>query len=181
MLFTTTPYERSLERSMTTIPDSKVRAHEALLPKANTFQSRLNYYKEGGMIKPMYFRGDDHKKLFEQALSMQSGVSRSYLAAIYLLTADNVLWSKARHIVSKTSIDFNSIKLGKISEEAYALFMTAKDLYADNKTTDSNEKHINIGDLADKNVVSQTVFSVICNAMILRRYGMNALKNEKEG
>ena len=181
MLFMATPYERSLERSMKTVPDTKARVHGALLSKASTFQSRSNHYNKGGVIKPMYFRGDDHKKLFEQALSMQSGVSRAFLAAIYLLTADNVLWSKTRRFVSKTVIDFNSIRLGHISEEAYALFMMAKDLYADNKTADGYEKHINISDLVDKDVVSQTIFSVICNAMTLRRYGMNAFKNEKGG
>ena len=173
-----TSYERLLERSMTTVPDSKARYQEALLQKTNTVQSLLNHYNEGGVIKSMYFRGDDHKKLFEQAMLKPNGVSRAFLAAIYLLTVDNILWSKARRIISRTAID-QRIRLGNISEEVYALFMTTKDLYADNKTTDRYEKHINISDQADKSIVSQTVFSVICNAMILRRYGMNAKKMRK--
>ncbi|MDD4422779.1 MAG: hypothetical protein PHD46_07065 [Eubacteriales bacterium] len=45
--------------------------------------------------------------------------------------------------------------------------MTAKDLYC-------GSKHITFTDLADRELIGHRMFSVICNAMAFRRYGLRA-------
>lgn len=143
--------------------------------KSRDFRLRLNRYMVENEGKPMIYRGDDHKKLFEKAVSERNIQSADFLAALYLLTADNRLWEKAKNFVSRTAVDFSGIRLGDGSVEAYALFMAAKDLY-------SGTNHITISDLADEAIIGHKVFTVVCNAMTFRRYGLTALKiAEKEG
>ena len=99
------------------------------------------------------------------------------LCGLYLLTADCRLWSQVRKNVHAAGIRFQDVKLGGISPEAYALFMTAKDLYC-------GTKHITIRDLADTKLVSPQLFGILCEAMTIRRYGAAACiaaDNQKEG
>jgi hypothetical protein len=157
------------------IPFSELLNAAFLEVKNRAFRSRLNNYMKESGSKPMIYRGDDHKALFEKAITVRNIQSAAFLAALYLLTADNRLWSKAKHFVSGTAVDFSTIRIGDGSVEAYALFMAAKDLY-------SGTKHITISDLADKVIIGHKIFAVICNAMTFRRYGLAALKlAEKEG
>jgi hypothetical protein len=228
MLFMASPYERTLEKSMMSVPNFRPRGHgmivmsrfeytadicgcrncterigskcrhmvcvcfmermeAGVIPfsellnaaflevKNRAFRSRINQYMKESEGKPMLYRGDDHKELFEKAIAVKNIQSAAFLSALYLLTADNRLWSRAKCFINGTAIDFNAIRLGDISVETYALFMAAKDLY-------SGTKHIIISDLADKEIIGHKIFAVICNAMTFRRYGLIALKIvEKEG
>jgi hypothetical protein len=235
MLFMASPYERTLEKVMMSVPNFSPRGHGVMVMsrfeytaeicgcrncterirskcrhtacvcfterteagvipfsellnaaflevKNRAFRSRINQYMKESGGKPMLYRGDDHKALFEKAIAVRNIQSAAFLAALYLLTADNRLWSKAKSFVSGTAINFGAIRLGDISVEAYALFMAAKDLYGANEVGTGHFKHITISDLTDKEIIGHKIFVIICNAMTFRRYGMNALKvAEKEG
>ena len=134
----------------------------------NDFRMRLNeYIKESG-TKSMTFLNANHQKLFTEVTKHKECGSAAFLSAIYLLTADDTLWVKAVTSIGASTVQFGNIRLGTVSVEVYTLFMTAKDLY-------SGSKNITIRDLADKNLISQQIFNVICNAMTLRRYGKEAL------
>lgn len=123
----------------------------------------------------MLYRGSAHKEMFQTTLATRPNISNFMLTALFLLTADKRLWSKVRSAVSSNNIDFSSIKLGDISTNAYALFMIAKDLYC-------STHHITVTDLADRDIVPQKLFAVICNAIAIHRYGRDAIRiAEKEG
>ena len=94
--------------------------------------------------------------------------SNSLLAAVYILTANGRLWSDAEPCVSRDNIDFDSIKRGKYSIGAYALFCAAKDLYLGTES-------MNIADMSDRSVIPDAAFGLICNAMMIKRYGLKAL------
>lgn len=145
--------------------------------KNNAFRIRLSKYMNKNEGKWMLYRGDDHKQLFEKAVTARNNNSAAFISALYLLTADSWLWSKAKQYVSKTAVEFSGIRLSDCSVEAYTLFMAAKDLYGAER-----HMHITVSDLADKSIIEDKIFTVICNAMAFRRYGINALKiAEKEG
>ena len=91
------------------------------------------------------------------------------LCTLYLLTADCRLWMRMRMwmYVHETGIQFQNVKIGRLSPDAYTLYMTAKDLYC-------GTKHITIRDLADRDIVSEQLFGLVCEAMTIRRYGLAA-------
>ena len=80
--------------------------------------------------------------------------------------------------VKRNMIDFTGIRLNGIHENGYTLYCVAKDLYL-------GTKHISVSDLADRELIPTKTFEIICNAMAIRRYGMQAIqyaegKREKE-
>lgn len=131
------------------------------------FRQRLNDYLNERKEYAMNFRGQRHQSLFLKELQKREKPTAAMLCALYLLTADCRLWSRVRANVHASDIQFQEIRLGDISPEAYTLFMTAKDLYC-------GSKHITIRDLADKEIVSPQLFGILCEAMTLRRYGIAA-------
>ncbi|MEG2396358.1 MAG: hypothetical protein RSB11_04915, partial [Oscillospiraceae bacterium] len=115
-----------------------------------------------------------HRKLFLQAAQKSLVSDNARLAALYLLTADKKLWTKACHAITDRHIDFSAVVIGDIGIDCYTLFMSAKDL-------STGTKHITMSDLADTEIISQKMFEIICNAMAIRRYGMKAIEiAEKE-
>ena len=84
------------------------------------------------------------------------------------MTANGRLWADAEPCVSRDIIDFDSIKRGKYSIDAYALLCAAKDLYLGTES-------MNIADMSDRSVIPDVAFGLICNAMMIKRYGMKAL------
>lgn len=121
----------------------------------------------------MDYRNEKHKIAFEDAVRKADIRNYTLLSVLYLLTADRKLWISSKPHISKNEIAFEKIELKNSDEKAYALFCTAKDLYL--KT-----KHMAITDLADTDLISPKIFTLICNAMSIRRSGLNAEKLNKE-
>lgn len=129
---------------------------------------RIQYYLRESRNHAMVYRGSEHKVLFENAAAARNIRSSEFLAALYLLTADSSLWEMVRPHVSADSVYFGDIRLGNCSVDAYVLFKTAKDLY-------TGSRHMTAADLADRRLIGNTLFAVLCNAMTLRRYGKKSL------
>lgn len=99
-------------------------------PVKNTaFQRKLKEYMKESEGCPMIYRGKEHEEIFKSAVESSLDSDNAMLSALYLLTADKLLWSKVRHAVGSKSVDFSAIRLGNLSTDAYTLFMTARDLY----------------------------------------------------
>ena len=145
-------------------------------PVKNTaFQRKLKEYMKESEGCPMIYRGKAHEEIFKSAVESSLDSDNAMLSALYLLTADKLLWSKVRHAVGSKSVDFSAIRLGNLSTDAYTLFMTARDLY-------EGTKHISVSDIADREIVSHKLFGILCHAMAIRRYGMKAINIfEKDG
>ena len=117
----------------------------------------------------MLYRNEKHKAVFENAIRKKDIRSTSLMGAIYLLTSDFKIWQILKHHINKNKINFKQVRLSGIGEEAYTLYCTAKDLYL-------GTKHLTIRDLADTDLISPKMFSVICNAMAIRRYGLETVR-----
>lgn len=193
MYFATEPGLLRLERMMTLIPNFPPRfcgvrvygdeaapvgtTHVELIRSAMrhvrnpAFRKRLNDYIEERKECAMNYRGMRHRVLFQNELQKRENPSAALLCALYLLTADCRLWSRVRRSVRAKGVQFQGVRLGELSPEAYTLYMTAKDLCC-------GTKHITVSDLADKEIVSPQMFGILCEAMTIRRYGMAALSLE---
>ena len=90
--------------------------------------------------------------------------SPSYLAVIFLLTADEILWDISEHAVCLNGFDFSQTHLRQISTEGYALYQTAK-------TISTGKEYIRISEIADKELIDDTAFKIIINALIIAKYG----------
>lgn len=123
----------------------------------------------------MNYYGKKHESDFTKALERIDKDNLKLLSAVYLLTADVQFWRRIQNQVEKNCIRFDKINLGSVDEKAYTLFCCAKDLYL-------GTKHITITYLADEQLISPKLFGMICNAMAIRRFGIDVLccENEKE-
>ena len=111
------------------------------------------------------YKNDDHQKLFEKIIEKKNQNNYTLMSAIYLLTADLKLWNCVKKDIMKNKIHFENVQLGNTSVNGYTLFCCAKDLYC-------GTKHLTVADLADKTLVSQSQFELICNAMAIKRFGL---------
>ena len=96
----------------------------------------------------------------------------AWCAALYLLTSDMFLWSKAETAVHPDFIDFPAIHIHGVDLDGYVLFHTAKDLY-------KGTSHISLSELIDPELVSDEAFWRIVTAFLIRRYGVEVLSAER--
>ena len=117
----------------------------------------------------MTYINEKHRAGFTLAAKNISKANYALLSALYLLTADQRLWSCCKHHINSGCVFFENIKLNNCSERAYTLYCAAKDLTL-------GTKHITVSDLSDADLVPPMLFRTICNAMAIRRFGLAAIK-----
>lgn len=93
-------------------------------------------------------------------------------AAVYLLSADSFLWSRALPAVDADIIQFHEIRIHGVDLDGYVLFHTAKDLY-------KGTCHISLSELTDPELVSEDTFRLVVSAFLIRRYGPGVLSIER--
>ena len=134
------------------------------------FKQRVNQYISE--MSQMRYRNGKHKEMFEKFIKQSHCTNYAFLSAVYLLTADFYLCRAARNHIKNDCIYFEDINLCKLSIDSYIIYCAAKDLYL-------GTKHLTVGDLSDKTIVSSKVFAFLCNAMAIRRFGLSALESIK--
>ena len=99
----------------------------------------------------------------------------AYYAAMYLLTANEDICTRAANCFCRYGIEFDYATTQDISPHNYTLLSAAKDIYSDGSS-------VALNDLAISEVVDTLAFSLIVNALLIARYGCSVLKiSEKEG
>ena len=96
-----------------------------------------------------------------------------WLAAVYLLASSEHLWKLAVSAITPSSITFSKISLKGISTDDYPLFRAAKGLYNGSLLVSASE-------LADKELVDDSVFRDILCAALIARYGKAVISLVKE-
>lgn len=96
----------------------------------------------------------------------------NYAAAVFLLSADDGLWERAKRHVTDTGIYFDRIRLGGVTLEQYILFHAAKDVH-------NGTKHIRLSELADRELVADRLLRLIVNAFVIQKCGVGMTKQEK--
>ena len=93
-------------------------------------------------------------------------------AALYLLSADRFLWGKSVPAVKPDAVHFKEIQIHGVNLGGYVLFHTAKDLY-------QGTQHISLSELTDPELVGDEIFRLIIHALLIRRYGLEAISAER--
>ena len=119
----------------------------------------------------MNFKEKRHEKRFKEYLKEKDiKYSNREFATIYLLTADEQLWKITQDGIENGKLDFKKIKLKGINIRGYAFCKVAMDIY------NGNTSHMDVKDLANKNVISNNVYRVIEQALQICRFGIKINK-----
>lgn len=174
MLFITEPQLRKLEAFMQEIPNFPPKGtlidldrleDEILLFKIESVVVNLKHQNlKERKESIMKFRNDHHRRIFLNEAKKQSLKNYRLISALYLLTADET----AKSAVGKDEVDFKNIRLKSGSEDAYALYCAAKDLY-------NGSRQLSIDDIAEVGLVKNKIFSLIFNAIVIKRKGLAAV------
>ncbi len=116
----------------------------------------------------MKFRSNAHCTAFTEAIKDLRRSDYAELAAVYSLTADGRLWNQVKHCVRRNEILFDQMRPIGGTTNSYALLCVARDLYL-------GTTHITLGELADPELIPPKLFGVICIAVAIRRYGLEAI------
>ncbi|MSU03403.1 hypothetical protein [Tissierella pigra] len=122
------------------------------------------------------FLNHNHKERFynihhKQGIDIEDRTP-NYLAVLFLLTADEVLWNISEHAVCVNGFDFSHMHLRQISTEGYALYQTAKTIW-------EGKEYIKISEIADADLIADTAFKIIINASLIAKYGADVFSIKK--
>ena len=117
---------------------------------------------------------DAQHQLRMNAVRAMLGYSRKrdtprFLAALYLLTANRDISMRSFNCFLRSGIDFRYARRREISEHDYTLLMAAKSLYC-------GTSEVTQADLADRQIIDDEAFRLIINALLIVRFGTDALK-----
>lgn len=120
---------------------------------------------------PLFFFLPDHRERFESGWRGHGRTSDedAMCAALYLLSADRLLWEKAAGAVLPEMIRFREIRIQGIDLQGYVLYHAARDLY-------QGSGQISLSELTDPELVSSQTFRLVLSAFLIRRYGAAVLK-----
>ena len=134
--------------------------------KNHSLRDRLKELSKS--FKGEVFLNYQHKERFYNFLQEENwqthDISSRYIAILFLLTADEILWKNSKEILKDNKIDLKKICLKDTDTNAYALYQTAKTLSSGRECIKSNE-------LADKELIEDMTFKAIINSALINRYG----------
>lgn len=136
------------------------------------FRGRLNQYIKESERQKMYFKNVTHRQAFDSAIAKLDRNNMALMSSVYLLTADHKLWNQAKRYVAHGASVFETFLPRECTESEYVLFCCAKDLYL-------GTRHLSVHDLADPALIAPKLFGVICNAMAIRRFGLDAIRHKE--
>jgi hypothetical protein len=119
------------------------------------------------------FIGPIHESRFNTVCRLQNEPIESrattYLATLFLLTADDKLWCAAKDHVYLDSFDFKRMYLNGINTDGYALYQMAK-------TLQRGQEYIKLNEISDKHLIGDRAFKAIIHSMLITKYGAAVLQ-----
>ena len=119
------------------------------------------------------FLGPVHESRFNTVCRLQNEPIESrattYLATLFLLTADDKLWCAAKDHVYLDSFDFKRMHLKGINTDGYALFQMAK-------TLQIGKEYIKLNEISDKHLIGDRAFKAIIHSVMITKYGAAVLQ-----
>lgn len=120
------------------------------------------------------FRDEGHRERFQDRWQARGKIpdESAMCAALYLLTADRLLWEMVEDSVKPDMINFAEIHIRGVGLDSYVLFHSAKDLY-------KGTNRLTLSELTDPELISDLTFWTVINAFLIRRYGAGLLFGER--
>ena len=118
------------------------------------------------------FKNYFHRRNFTEFVSPKNSnyySNRSeFVAAVFLLSADKLLWERSKVAFSRYSVKFGLIDLSGISTDGYALYKAAKTVY-------SGDSDVSLSELCDWTLIDDPTMLTIFAGVMLRRNGIKML------
>lgn len=160
-LFTTDPTDQAFERFMKHQPNYKPDT-----PEADRIQAELDAETKQKGRTPMIYRDERHQHTFEKERSIRpESVSRKFLAALYLLTADGRLWNQVWDQVTIRKIYIDEMRPKNLTGTGYVFFSATKDIL-------TGSRNIQLMEIADPALVSMQSYMILCTALAIRAFGL---------
>ncbi len=114
----------------------------------------------------MRFKNAMHRKNFTGFISPKNAnyySNRSeFIAAVFLLSADELLWERSKSAIARYAVNFDLIDLSGISTEGYALYKAARAVY-------NGSADVLLSELCDWRLIDDpTVLTIFSGAMLVR-------------
>lgn len=120
------------------------------------------------------FVNPTHEIIFRRYIDFSSyRYTNEFLAAVYLLSADPVLWSRAKKAISGRTINFEKIERARLSCYAYTLLHLAQDFF-------EGTTHVILSDVVDSYQISDRTCEMIFSAIGICRDGYKRIGHEKK-
>lgn len=137
---------------------------KASFGKANNNAFRIRLKALSNKFKGEIFLNQSYKERFYGVFHKQNvniySISPSYIATLFFLTVDEMLWKLLEEAFIINGFDFSQIRLRQISTEGYVLYQTAK-------TISTGKKYIRISEIADEDLIN---YKTIINASLIVMY-----------
>lgn len=98
--------------------------------------------------------------------------SGQYLAAAFLLTADEWLWDMVKTDVTDIGIFFDNMTIRGANTDQYVLFHLAKEIY-------TGEQFVSMEELGDSELINPELLNLIINSFILRYEGPGIMEEAR--
>ena len=166
--------------------DERIRAHTCTFGEMmrycfsgigdNVFQFRLRLAIEREADLKSCFLDVGHRKRFYEGLAYTRKASKKLIAQIFLLSAYESLWVETKKVLERNCVVYSALELTikGIDVNPHNLFTTALEL-------EYGSAHSDLLDLSDDEVVDFDVFRMICYAVAISAYGLDAIRvSEKQ-
>lgn len=118
------------------------------------------------------FKNALHRKNFTGYISPKNtdyySNRNEFIAAVFLLSADKLLWERSKSAFTSYSVNFGLIDLSGISTEGYALYKAARTVY-------NGDSDISLSELCDWTLLDDPTALTIFAGVMLRRNGIGML------
>jgi len=139
--------------------------------KPYRLQSRLGYLIRN--CSGDFFISQTHRARFDSVCRLQEipveNRSPIHLAVLFLLSADDKLWSAAKDHVYADSFDFKKMTLSGINTYGYAIYQMAKTIY-------TAREYIRLDEIADKFLIGDQAFKAIIHSILIAKYGASVFR-----
>ena len=126
-----------------------------------------------GRRNPCFFQNGHRERFLAMGEKCSRAIEEAAIcSAVYLLSADRFLWSRALEVIDQEGIHFARIHIHGVDLDGYVLFHMARDLY-------QGSRHIRLSELIDPDLVSDRAFEWIMTACVIRRHGSRFLREEE--
>ncbi len=139
--------------------------------KSHRLQSRLEYLIRN--CAGDFFISQSHRGRFGSVCRLQEipveNRSPIHLSVLFLLSADDKLWSAAKDHVYADSFDFKKMNLSGINTDGYAIYQMTKTIY-------TAKEYIRLDEIADKFLIGDQAFKAIIHSILIAKYGAPVLQ-----
>ena len=135
------------------------------------FRYRLRLAIERATQLHSCFLSAGHRKRFREGMTMVKKADNSATAQLYLLSAHEELWQETRKVLEADGVVYSAMAyaVSDLDADAFELYLAAS-------VWEYGTVSADYADLSDEEAVSFDVFRVICYAVPIGLYGMDAIK-----